>query len=175
MARRGSTHDTRGQSQGNHRCTVGGGGLARLPCSPGQHPCGGRRGHPRVPAQQRLRFCRLPALCERPALARANRRHHQAGKKPGRQKAQGPHPDGHWRQQDVYQHRLHLLPHQVWRRPPRAVSGRPGQPGPPDQERVRRLRQHLQSNQLDTSARVVNLLRAQSLRQSVLSTALHAP
>ena len=35
--------------------------------------------------------------------------------------------------------------------------------------------QHLQSNQLDTSARVVNLLRAQSLRQSVLSTALHAP
>ena len=35
--------------------------------------------------------------------------------------------------------------------------------------------QHLQGNQLDTSARVVNLLRAQSLRQSVLSTALHAP
>jgi hypothetical protein len=76
---------------------------------------------------------RRRALCP---VARPNQRHHQPGKKPRRQQAQGPHPDGHRQRQDVYQHRLHLPPHQVWRCAPRAVSGGPGQPGPPDQERV---------------------------------------
>jgi type I restriction enzyme R subunit len=97
------------------------------------------------------------------------RRHHQPGKKPRRQQTQGPDPDGHRQRQDVYQHRLYLPPHQVWRSPPRAVLVDRGNLARQTKKEFdayaspynnykfgeEYIVQHLQGNQLDTSARVV--------------------
>jgi hypothetical protein len=82
---------------------------SRAPSSPACATC---------PAGHRMGQ-RRRALC---AVARPNQRHHQPGKIPRRQQAQGLDPDGHRQRQNVYQHRLHLPPHQVWRCAPRAVS-----------------------------------------------------
>jgi hypothetical protein len=90
-----------------------------------------------------------PAAAHRSRLvARADRRHPQSGELAQGQQAPRPDPDGHRQRQDLHRHQLHLPPDQVRRRPARAVSGGPGQPGPPDQERVRPVQLALQQLQV---------------------------